>query len=149
MRIKEHIPSICCIIKVRTQSEACLNIASVYTGSPAVDPPTTEPPDTDRPTIDTPGSKSPPIEPSTMDTPDLKASESIPPVQGTKVKLPKISLLRFNVDPVKWTSFCDLYQSVIHLNSELSEVDKFNYLRSLLDHTAFNAIAGLTLSSTN
>ena len=32
---------------------------------------------------------------------------------------------------------------------KLSEVDKFNYLRSLLNHTAFDAIAGLTLSAAN
>jgi len=50
---------------------------------------------------------------------------------------------------VKWTSFWDSYQSAIHLNSELTEVDKFNYLRSLLEHTAFDAIAGLTLSAAN
>ena len=78
-----------------------------------------------------------------------RSPEPTPPVRGAKVKLPTISLLRFNGDPVKWTSFWDSYHSAVHLNSELSEVDKFNYLRSLLDHTAFDAIAGLTLSSAN
>jgi len=65
------------------------------------------------------------------------------------VKLPKISLPRFNGDPVKWTSFWDSYQSAIQLNSELTEVDMFNYLLSLLEHTAFDAIAGFTLSAAN
>ncbi len=65
------------------------------------------------------------------------------------MKLAKISLPQFKGDPEKWTSFWDSYQSAIHSNSGLSEVDKFNYLRSLLDHAAFDAIAGLTLSSTN
>ena len=65
------------------------------------------------------------------------------------MKLPKISLPRFGGDPVKWTSFWDSYQSAIHNNDGLSDVDKFNYLRSLLDHTALDAIAGLTLSSAN
>ena len=46
-------------------------------------------------------------------------------------------------------SFWDSYQSAVHLNSELTDVDKFNYLRSLLDHSAYDAIAGLTLSSAN
>ena len=50
---------------------------------------------------------------------------------------------------MKWTSYWDSYQSAIHLNSELTEVDKFDYLRSLLDHSAYDAIAGLTLSSAN
>ncbi len=35
------------------------------------------------------------------------------------------------------------------MNRDLSEVDKFNYLRSLLDSTALEAIAGLVLSSAN
>ena len=65
------------------------------------------------------------------------------------MKLPKITLPRFSGDPVKWVSLWDSYKSATHTNSELSEVDKFNYLRSLLDHTAFDAIAGLTLSSAN
>ena len=69
--------------------------------------------------------------------------------RGAKVRLPKITLPRFNGDPAKWTSFWDSYQSAIHLNSELTEVDKFNYLWCLLDHSAYEAIAGLTLSSAN
>ena len=37
----------------------------------------------------------------------------------------------------------------MHLNDALSDVDKFTYLRSLLEESAFNAIAGPTLSSAN
>ena len=33
-------------------------------------------------------------------------------------------------------------------NCALSEVDNFNYLRSLLEHTAYDTIAGLNLSDT-
>ena len=43
-------------------------------------------------------------------------------VRGARVKLPKITLPRFNGDPVRWTSFWDSYQSAIYLNSELTEV---------------------------
>ena len=50
---------------------------------------------------------------------------------------------------MKWTSFWDSYQSTVHLNPNLSKVDKFNYLWSLLDNSAHDAIAGLTLSSAN
>ena len=68
--------------------------------------------------------------------------------RGAKVKLPKITLDSMG-DPVRWMSFWDSYQSAVHLNCELTDVDKFNYQRSLLDHSAYNAIAGLTLSSAN
>ena len=37
----------------------------------------------------------------------------------------------------------------IHKNSSLSDIDRFNYLHSLLEHTAFEAISGLTLTSPN
>ena len=50
---------------------------------------------------------------------------------------------------MKWTSFWDSFKSAVHDNSALSEVDKFNYLRSLLERTAYDTIAGLTLSETH
>ena len=50
---------------------------------------------------------------------------------------------------MKWTAFWDSYKSAVHDNDELSDVDKFNYLRSLLERTAYEAIAGLSLSSAN
>ena len=40
-------------------------------------------------------------------------------------------------------------KSSIHNNPDLTDIDKFNYLHSLLEHTAAEAIAGLTLSSSN
>lgn len=66
-----------------------------------------------------------------------------------KVKLPKIVLPHFGGNLMKWPSFWDSYESAVHRNPDLSDVDKFNYLRSLLEHSAYEAIAGLTLSSAN
>lgn len=71
-----------------------------------------------------------------------------PPVSG-KVKLPKITLPRFGGNLLKWSAFWDSYESAVHTNRGLSDVDKFNYLRSLLERTAYDAIAGLTLSAAN
>ena len=63
------------------------------------------------------------------------------------VKLPKLSLRKFNGDITKWASFWDSFDSAIHSNSSLSSVDKFNYLNSLLESTAAEFIAGLTLTA--
>ena len=41
------------------------------------------------------------------------------------------------------------YESAIHNNDNLSDIDKFNYLKSLLERTAYDAISGLTLTSAN
>ena len=71
-----------------------------------------------------------------------------PPITP-QVKLPKLSLKRFNGDLTKWTAFWDLFSSSIHSNPGLSNVDKFSYLTSLLESTASEAIAGLTITSAN
>ena len=63
-----------------------------------------------------------------------------------QVKLPKLSIKRFNGDLTKWVTFWDSFNSSIHNNPTLSSVDKFNYLSSLL---AAEAIAGLTLTAAN
>ena len=67
----------------------------------------------------------------------------------TKVKLPKLSLKKFNGDESRWTSFWDSFESAVHRNTDLSDVDKFNYLTSMIEHSASEAIAGLSLTASN
>ena len=81
-------------------------------------------------------------------------TETPPPIIATtpttdRVKLPKISLPHFRGNLMRWTAFWDSFNSAIHTNDRLSEIDKFNYLRSLLESTAYDAIAGLALSAAN
>lgn len=64
-------------------------------------------------------------------------------------KLPKQALARFGRNVLKRTAYWDSFKSVTHKSPALSDTDKFNYLWSLLDHSAHSAIAGLTLTSTN
>ena len=80
--------------------------------------------------------------PGQPDPPPLRPD----PASG-RVKFPKISLPHFKGNPIYWTAFWDSYESAVHLNSALSEVDKFNYLRSLLEKSAYDAITGLTLTT--
>lgn len=70
-------------------------------------------------------------------------------MRDSKVRLPKLTLEKFNGDITSWTSFWDSFESAIHLNEDLTDIDKFNYLRSLMEHSALEAITGLTLSSAN
>lgn len=65
------------------------------------------------------------------------------------VKLPKLSPKKFNGDLTKWTTFWDTFESAVHKNPALTNIDKFSYLISLLESTAADAIAGLTLTSAN
>lgn len=47
-------------------------------------------------------------------------------------KLPKLEIAPFNGDKLKWSEFWDSFECTIHNNEKLSNVEKFNYLRSKL-----------------
>ena len=66
-----------------------------------------------------------------------------------RVKLPKLSLKKFNGDLTQWVTFWDIFESSIHSNPSLTRIDKFNYLSSLLESTAAEAISGLKLTAAN
>ena len=65
-----------------------------------------------------------------------------------QVRLLKFSIRKFNGDTTKWITFWVSFNYSIHINPSLSSVDKFNYF-SLLELTAAEAIAGLTLTAVN
>ncbi len=65
------------------------------------------------------------------------------------VRLPKLSLTKFGGDVTKWTTFWDTFESSVHNNTTLSDIERFSYLSSLLESDASEAIAGLTLTSAN
>lgn len=100
------------------------------------------------------GSSSLPITPtrttisstSLLGTPTISVTERS---HGTRVKLPKLVPKKFNGDLTKWSTFWDSFESSIHHHPDLSDIDKFNYLCTLLEGTASEAISGLKLTSTN
>jgi len=69
--------------------------------------------------------------------------------KGPQVKLPKLDLKKFSGDLSKWQSFWDTYEASIHNNQHLASIDKFNYLISLLQGVASDAIAGLSITNAN
>ena len=66
-----------------------------------------------------------------------------------KMRLPKFTIKPFSGKLTAWTPFWDSFNSAIHSNSDLSKVDKFNYLRSMVSSSALEAISGLTLTGDN
>ena len=98
---------------------------------------------------DPPGVMIPPISSTTAsvgagDSPSTLAIE-----HAARVKLPKLALKRFNGDLTKWATFWDSFDSSIHNNPGLSGIDKFNYLNTLLEGPAAEAISGLKLTAAN
>ena len=78
--------------------------------------------------------------------------EDIPPVQPRREKvnarLPKIELPRFRGDPSNWQPFWDKFLAIVD-GSDLSPVNKFSYLQSLLQDEALACVAGFSLTDDN
>ena len=69
--------------------------------------------------------------------------------QTQKVKLPKLTLPEFDGTATEWPPFWDSFDSAVHSNPTLADVDKFHYLKSLVKGTAADTISGLTLTNEN
>jgi hypothetical protein len=58
-------------------------------------------------------------------------------------------LKKFSGNPTDWQSFYDSYKAAVHTNVSLSKVDKFNYLKSLVEGPVAAEIAGFSLTDDN
>ncbi|XP_011407795.1 PREDICTED: uncharacterized protein LOC105311847 [Amphimedon queenslandica] len=71
------------------------------------------------------------------------------PSRSCRARLPELNLKQFNGELTQWLPFWDTYHAAVHDNSDLSDIDKFTYLTTLLRGSARDAIKGLTLTSAN
>ena len=85
----------------------------------------------------------------TPGTPPTDVRAPPPDVRSSRVRLPKLQLRSFGGDLTKWTSFWESFESAVHSNDDLSDIEKFNYLNSLLERSAREAVSGLALTSAN
>ena len=65
------------------------------------------------------------------------------------VKLPKLELTKFYGNILNWQVFWDQFNSSIHLNNNISDIDKFSSLLSFLQDSVKSLILGPTPSSAN
>ena len=63
------------------------------------------------------------------------------------VPLPKLTILKFGCLIDQWPEFKNLFDSLVHQNSNLSDVEKFQYLRSLLVSDAAALVCNYPLSN--
>uniref|UniRef100_A0A1X7UT25 Uncharacterized protein n=1 Tax=Amphimedon queenslandica TaxID=400682 RepID=A0A1X7UT25_AMPQE len=66
---------------------------------------------------------------------------------SSRMKLPRLTLTPFDCNYTKWYTFWDSYKSAVHNDPRLPYIVKFNYLQSLLQKTAMESIAGLSLTA--
>ena len=93
--------------------------------------------------------KVPPTTPPTHVSTTPPATTATLATKTNAVRLPKLHLKHFNDDLTKWTSFWESFEAAVDSNLDLSNVEKFNYLSSLLEGAAREAIAGLSLTEAN
>ena len=67
----------------------------------------------------------------------------------SQVRLPKITLPRFNGDIKRYQAFWQCFKSSVDENESLSDVHKLNYLISSLEGQAFKALEGLDITAEN
>ena len=60
---------------------------------------------------------------------------------SSKARLPKLEVRKFSGKIHEWQEFWNSFRSAIHNNTQLSDVDKFSYLRGLIKGPAKATIA--------
>ena len=75
--------------------------------------------------------------------------QEAPALEYKSVTLPKIQIKKFCGDHTEWKSFEQSFDEAVHKNKNISNVEKMNYLFSLLEGEAFQCVKGLNLSNEN
>ena len=65
------------------------------------------------------------------------------------VKLPELEIPTFDGDRLQWAEFWNFFQVTVDQNTQLSDVEKFCYLKSRLTGEAKDAISGILISQEN
>ena len=68
---------------------------------------------------------------------------------ATSVKLPKLDMLTFSGNKLKWSKFWDTFENAAHNKKKIPNVERFNYLKSKVSRETRSAIQGLALSIKN
>ena len=69
--------------------------------------------------------------------------------QSSNLKLPRIELPKFSGDVLKFQNFWDQFEAAVHDNADLPNVQKFTYLRSVLNDNALQTIEGFEVTGAN
>ena len=67
----------------------------------------------------------------------------------SSVQLPKLTLTKFDGNPLKYREFNDMFVATVHNNERLSEVEKLTYLKDNLRGSAQEAVSGYQITGDN
>ena len=65
------------------------------------------------------------------------------------MQAPKLVIKEFDGNVLNWQTFWDQFESTIHSKINISNIDKFSYLKSFLCPSAYENISGLALINQN
>ncbi|XP_062703824.1 uncharacterized protein LOC134286256 [Aedes albopictus] len=88
---------------------------------------------------------------ATADPPAATGQQAAPTASSaiSRVKLPEIRLPSFGGRIREWVTYRDMFRSLIHRNDQLTEMDKFSYLRSSLTGEALQGISSIEMTAAN
>ncbi|XP_074654920.1 uncharacterized protein LOC141908655 [Tubulanus polymorphus] len=69
--------------------------------------------------------------------------------KSRQVNLPNLHLPTFSGDLLQWIGFIDAFESAIHNDTGLDDIQKFQYLRAQLSGEAARCVEGLSLTNNN
>lgn len=81
--------------------------------------------------------------------PDAGAASGHSLQSSSNIRLPQIHLPKFNGSYEQWLEFRDMFESLIHNNRDIGEIQKFHYLRAALEGSAAQVIHSIEFSATN
>ena len=79
-----------------------------------------------------------------------KTSVNLPnKVETDDVRLPRITIAKFNGDVLKWQALYGSFTTAMHSDPNISDVQKFNYLVGYLEGQAKRTVEGFNISNEN
>ena len=81
--------------------------------------------------------------------PSYSPSTGVSDNSKNKIKLPELEIRKLSGNPGEWVTFWDSFQSAIDTNEQVTDTQKFQYLKMYVDKTAADTISGLQLTSSN
>jgi hypothetical protein len=78
-----------------------------------------------------------------------RSEESIPSSGNCRLKLPPIKLPSFKGEYEHWITFSDMFKDIVHCNEQLSDIQKYHYLKSALTGEAERLISNTPMTTSN
>ena len=77
----------------------------------------------------------------------LPQTPILPAPRPVGIKLPKLNIKKFDGDFTEWSSFWDIFEASVHKRTDLEGIEKFTYLKGLIEGEALKLVQGFNLEA--